>query len=273
MNFNNSGNNSRDTVNVNTRGVQLMNRDGFCPSTLIVGYWNDMLSIKIHPALEKEKQTESKVFDYDKVISTAITLEKVTVLIEKIEKDILPELSKDTPRSIFRGVPIGGDSLIGIGIRANENEPTNFVTYLGIFKSLDPSTKRPESAIFYEFRTSYSVDDYDAQTGEFTTTQNIQGELLLFLEILKAARTGMSNAIAHSTRVVDKFYKDRVMNALNEIANKLGISTGAGGGYYNRSKQDVFSGGGNKQAKDELPDFDAPMSALNNINDIDSFMN
>lgn len=276
MNFNNSGNNQRDTqTNVNTRGPQFMNREGFVPSTLIVGFWNEMVSLKIHPALPKEKQTDNKVFDYEQVIMTSITLEKISVLIDRIEKDIVPHLENPS-KSIFRGVPIGGDSLIGVGVRVEEGD-TNTVAkaYLAIFKNLDPSTKKPESGIFYEFKRSYTVDDYDPKTGEFSTTHDIQGELLTFLEILKAARTAMSNATSHSMRTVDKYYKDRILNTLNEVASKLGVSTGGGNyGSYRNNKQDVFSsGGGNKGAsKDDLPDFDAPIAPLENINDIDSFM-
>lgn len=50
---NNSNNNARDAVNVNTRGIQLSNSEGFMPSTMVFGFWNSMISIKIHPALER----------------------------------------------------------------------------------------------------------------------------------------------------------------------------------------------------------------------------
>ncbi|NNV04736.1 hypothetical protein, partial [Brevibacillus sp. MCWH] len=154
MKLNNTGNNSKDVVNVNTRGIQFMNSEGNFPSTLQIGYWNDMISLKINPALDKSQQTETKKFDYEKLISTAITLEKATILAEAVEKYVLP--SFDEKKEIFKGVPVGGDSLVGVGIKVINGEP---VSYFGIFKSLDEKTKKPESFMIYEFKAGYSVDN------------------------------------------------------------------------------------------------------------------
>ena len=75
-------NNEKDnTPNVNTRSYQFMNRDGFDPSALSVGAWNEMLSLRINPALDKSRQSEGRVFDYDKSVSTSLTAEKVTLLL------------------------------------------------------------------------------------------------------------------------------------------------------------------------------------------------
>ena len=43
--------NNQEKTNVNTKAKQFMNKDGFCPSTLILGYWNEGISLKMHPAL------------------------------------------------------------------------------------------------------------------------------------------------------------------------------------------------------------------------------
>src|SRR5690606_14946137 len=114
-------------------------------------------------------------FNYEEVVSTAITLEKAAILANKIENDILPEFGS---RSIFRGVPVGGDSLIGVGVQQSEDgEQTR--AYLAIFKGLDEETKKPEAAIYYEFKTGMVINDYDPETGKFTIEQNIPGELHL----------------------------------------------------------------------------------------------
>jgi hypothetical protein len=272
---NNSGNNSRDNqVNVNTRGVAFMNREGFEPSTLQIGYWNDMLSLRIHPALEKSKQTESKVFDYEQNIATALTIEKAAILADKIRTDIFPAIGEG--RDAFKGVPVGGDSLAGVGVKTIDGR---IVTYFGIYKSLDPKTKRPSSMIHYEFRTTYTVDNYDPEKGSFEVTQDIQGELLMFYKILNSCEIGLANSVAHSGRVVDKFYRDRLLNTLDEVAQKMGVSTGnnnSRGGYKN-NRADIFSGGANSggessASKGDPKEFDAPVGSLANIDDIDAFM-
>jgi hypothetical protein len=276
MKFNNSNNNSRDAVNVNTRGPQFMNADGFFPSTMLFGYWNEMISIKMHPALEKSQQTDSKRFNYEEVVSTAITLEKATTLADKIENDVLPAFKEGN--EVFRGIPVGGDSLIGVGTK-NHND--KMVSFVAIFKALDETTKKPEVAIYYEFKAGYTVDDYNPESGQFNVTQNVPGELTLFLHALRSAVNGLVNANAHATRAVDKWFRDRITNTLDEIGSKVGVEArskgnfGGGGGNY--KSRDIFGGGGNSAPKNnaaaDLDGGDASFSKLSNINEIDQFMN
>lgn len=266
MKFNTGNNNSRDVVNVNTRGIQFMNSEGHFPSTLQVGYWNEMLSFKINPALEKSQQTETKKFDYEKVISTAITLEKATILAEKIEREVLPAFYNNT--EIFKGVPVGGDSLVGVGTKNMDGE---MIAYFAIFKSLDENTKKPEVSMIYEFRSGYTVDNYNPQTGEFSISKNIPSELILFMEVLKSARSGLTNAIAHSIRFADKFSRDRIHNQLDEIAAKLGVSGKFKSNSGSYKTKDVFSSSvDNSSVANDLEE--APMTTLGNIDDIEEFM-
>lgn len=275
MKFNSSNNNSREAVNVNTRGIQFMNSEGFSPSTLLFGYWNDMISIKIHPALEKSQQTESKRFNYEEVVNTAITLEKAATLLAKLENDILPNYGGD--QDMFRGVPVGGDSLIGIGLRGGEGK----TSYIAIFKALDEQTKKPEVAMYYEFKSGYTVDDYDPGTGQFNVTQDVPGELMLFTSALKAAIAGLTNANAHATRSVDKWFRDRLMGQLEEIGGKVGVapkSKGSWNGSNSYKSKDVFGGSGGSSTGGgssipELENADAQIDKLTNINDISQFMN
>jgi hypothetical protein len=273
MKFNSSNNNSRDAVNVNTRGMQFSNSEGFCPSTLLFGYWNELISIKIHPALEKSQQTDSKRFNYEEVVNTAITLEKASTLLKKIEEDILPHYNEGI--NTFKGIPVGGDSLIGVGLRSDENTKTS---YLAIFKALDEETKKPEIAIYYEFKSGYVVNDYDPATGKFTVEQNIPSELMLFAAALRAAINGLTHADAHSSRAVDKWFRDRLMKEIEEIGTKLGVAPktkgnwGNGGGNY--KSKDIFAGGGNSNSSDagDLDGGDASIDKLSNIDDINQFM-
>lgn len=268
MNFGSNNNNQRDAVNVNTRGLQMANREGFQPSTLVLGFWNDMISIKVHPALEASKQTDSKIFDYEQVFSTAITLEKAGVLIDKIENDLLPAITEK--KEVFKGVSVGGDSLIGVGTKVQDD---SVITYFAVFKKLDETTKQPDSSIYYEFKTTYTVDDYNPETGSFTITQGVQSEINLFLSFLKAAQIGLSNTVAHSVRHVDKFFRDRQMNQLDEIGGKLGIETKGrnnyGGGSF-KTKNIWSSDGNQKSASKDLDD--TQVEKLSNIDSINEFI-
>ena len=266
MNFNNTNNNAREQVNVNTRGPQFMNKNGFDPSTMAVGYWNELISIKMHPALPKEKQTDSKVFDYEKVISTAITLEKATTLCTGIEKKIIPAIEKGEQASV--GIPVGADSLIVVSTGVKMTGSVR--PYIAIHKALDEKTKKPETSIFYEFNRAYSVDDYDEAEGTFQVTQDIHSEFKLFIELLNAAKLGLSQAIAHSMRVVDKYYRDRVLNDISAIAEKLGVTTGGAGRTFYSKKNNMFSNGssdGGSTGGDE-----ASVQSLQNISEIDEFL-
>lgn len=272
MNFSNTKSNQRDAVNTNTRGTQFMNREGFQPSTLLFGYWNELISLKMHPALEQSAQTDGKVFNYEVVVNTAITLEKAAVLVDRIEKDIIPAYQEG--KETFRGVPVGGDSLIGVGVKKVNDD---YAAYFGIFKSLDETTKKPETAIFYEFKTTYTVDNYNHETGDFSVTQGIPSELMVFLGLLKAAQVGLSNATAHATRNVDRYFRDKLTNQLEEIGGKLGIApkqkSWGGNSYGNRNK-DVFSSkaaaGGN--SSDMGGGSNAEVGSLKNLDDIEDFM-
>lgn len=261
--------NNREQNNVNTRGIQFMNKDGFDPSTMIFGYWNELVSIKIHPALEKSKQTESKVFDYEKVVSTALTLEKVTLLLKGIEKKILPAIEKGENETI--GVPVGSDSLFVVS--TGKKTTGSIRPYIAIYKSLDEKTKKPEMSIAYEFNKSYTVDDYDPDTGEYSTTKDINAEFDLFIELLKASRTALSNAFAHASRNVDRFYKDKVYNTLEEIASKLGVSSsGSGKGSYGK-RRDIFADDGDVNSSNNSSGATMNVESLSNIDEIDNFLN
>lgn len=271
---NNSNNNARDAVNVNTRGIQLSNSEGFMPSTMVFGFWNSMISIKIHPALEKSQQSDSRRFNYDEVVATTLTLEKTAILLNKIETEILPVYGT---QSVFKGVSVGGDSLAGVGLRMNA-DGTSSTAYFGIFKSLDENTKKPETVMYYEFKSAYTIDDYDPETGDFKMTQNVPGELLLFTSALRAAVSALTNANAHATRTVDKWFRDRLMNTMEEIGSKVGVAPKSKGNWGNNGggfkSKNVFGndGGGQSQASELDNPANAAVSQLSNIDDINQFM-
>ena len=270
MNFAKQRNNTRE-VNVNTRGLTFSNSEGVAPSTMLVGYWNGFISLKFHPALEESKRTEQKIFDYDVAMSTALTPEKALVLVDAINTKILPAFKEK--KNASTGVPVGADSLISVGVVVKDDVPT---AYVGLYKSLDETTKKPESYILYNLRSGYTVDDYDAETGNFTVTEQVPQELVLFAETLKASVGALTNANAHTSRTVDRWFREQMTSKLNEIGGKLGIEGnsfgGGGGGSFNR-KSDVFANSSSSKSSSDVNLEDASLTKVNNFDEIDKFMN
>jgi hypothetical protein len=264
--FNNNNNNSKDNNSVNTKGPQFMNKDGFDPSTVLIGFWDRFLTIKIHPALPNEKRSETKIFDYEKVVSTALTLEKITLLINDIEKYILPAIESGEDKTV--GVPVGADSILVVG--TGKKITGSIRPFLAIHKSLNEKTKKPEMSICYEFNRIYTVHDYDPVDGTFDVNKDQHGELFAFVEILKASRIGLSNTTAHASRYVDKYYKDTVLKNISSVAEKLGVSLGNGQGKYYNKRNDLFNDP--TGASDNSSSTSMNVESLNNINEIDDFL-
>ena len=268
-NFNTRQNNDKDNqVTVNTKSFQFMNRDGFEPSTMTVGAWNEMLSIRINPALEKSKQVDGRVFDYDKFVATSLTKDKVMMILYKIEKNINSAIKAGEDKTI--GVQVGGDSLfvVGTGVKITGSVKP----YVAIHKALNPDTKKPEMSMFYEFRRDMSIDDYDYETGSYNIDENINNEFELFVMLLKAYISVGSGFATHTTRYIDKWQNDKLNNTINSIAQKVGASTGSGfSGYSGGSRTNIF--GNSKPSSNNSSHDDNDPMPFGDINDLNSMLN
>ncbi|MMZ42278.1 hypothetical protein D1872_37980 [compost metagenome] len=275
MQFGTQNNNTKEQ-NTNTRGPQFMNRDGFYPSTFVMGYWNGLISLKFHPALPEKQQTESKIFDYDQELQTSLTMEKATILIEGIKNKVIPALEKGEETSV--GVPIGSSSsLISVGVKNVKGE---FTTYLAFFKGLNAETKKPDAFVFYEFRKGQRIDNYDPEQGTFEVNNETHSELALFMSLLESAREGLSNAYTHANRTVDRYFRDRLLGQVDAIAVNQGLpasgSNNRGNTQRRSSGADVFGGGGNTGrsggSRSDNSSYDAPSQTIENLDDINQFM-
>lgn len=259
MNYNKQ---NKNEINVNTRGYRFMNKDGFCPSTLVCGYWNEMISLKIHPALPESSQTQSQVYDYNQVLATSLSLEKALILVKKTQELIYPAIQNNQDKSI--AVLIGGNNLVQIGYKAEMK-----ASYIGIHKGLDPESKKPQDSLYYQFLDSseITIEDYDPETGNYSATTPVECELQTFIEILKSSIKALSGAFSHDSRYRDKFYRDKLYGDLSQIGSKLGLDLSSGGGYAPRNN---ISFGKNMS---EQPS--GPQTQINNIadmSDIDKFL-
>lgn len=269
MNFS-APKNNRETVNTNTRGVQFLNSESKLESsTLQFGFWNEMVSLKINPVLPEAQQTDSKKFDYDVTVSTALNLDKTLTLKKAIEEELIPAFNEG--RDAFKGVPVSGTSVVGVGVKVVDEVPE---TYFAIFKNLDAETFKPSESLSYNFRTSYTIDDYNPETGDYKLVKGLPGELQLFARLLGAAVDALSNANAHAHRNVNRFSNDRQQKLLNDIASKVGVEVQ--GGYSNRGgynkPRDVF-GGGSDQSSNASNELEAETTKLTNVSDLNEFMN
>lgn len=220
-------NESDNRKSVNTRIYQFKNKDGFEPSTLQVTGWDEMFSMRINPTLPPEKQSKEQIFDYDRFVSTSLNMEKAMLLLYKINKDINPAIENGEEKNV--GINVGGDSLIVIG---TGKALTNSIRpYIAIHKGLNPDTKKPEQSIYYEFRKSMTIDDYNAETGTYVVEEGYNAEFMLFIELIKSFIQN-SNFNNHVNRFGNRFVTDKAMNTLNAIADKVGADTGS---KYNNS--------------------------------------
>ena len=236
--FNNKGNNKdKKDYGVNTRGIQLKNKNGIDPSTVIIGYWNDMMTLKIHPALPKEKQTQENVYDYEHALNTALTLDKVQLLFEgmrNLEAAIVDE------KQYAIGVKVGQNSVVMISTGVKETGSVR--PYLAIYKDLDADTEQAGQGIRYEFNKSEAVINYDAATGKTEEKNEVPSELLLFKAVLKSTVEHLTNASVHSMRNVQNYYNTKQMEMITAVASKMGIETGArSSSAGNNSSGSMFS--------------------------------
>jgi len=218
-NFGTRQNNENDNrKSITTKVYQFKNRDGFEPSTLQISGWDEMFSLRINPALPPDKQSKDQLYDYDKFVATSLNMEKVMLLLYKINKDILPAIENEEEKNI--GISVAGDSLVTVG--TGKAITQSIRPYIAIHKGLNPDTKKAEQSIYYEFKKSMTVDDYDPNTGDYNVETNISAEFMLFIELLKSFIQN-SNFNSHVNRYNNRYSNDRMVNTVNAIADKVGV--------------------------------------------------
>lgn len=234
MAYSNKGNNKdKKDFGVNTRGMQLKNKNGLDPSTVIFGFWNDMFTVKIHPALSKEKQTQEQIYDYEHALQTAISIDKVKTLYDNF-KLIEDAIENQTQCTV--GVTIGTNSVFVIS-----TGPEGAIRpFIAIYKELDPDTNQAGQGIRYEFNIHTFTTGYNPETGKIYSTEPVSSELGLFKEMLNSTISALSNANTHSWRNVQNFFNTKQMDTVSALAEKMGVDTNRGG-YSKTSNSSAFS--------------------------------
>jgi len=246
MAFGNNGrqNNNNQEQSTNTRGPQMYNRDKERGSTLICGFWNTMQTIKICPILPQDKRSESKMYNYETFLTSALVPEKAYALMTGIKKHVLPALESGELESIRNvGVPVG-EGFIQISNGHSLGYPLGL--YITIFSKIDAENGRAEQWLSFEFTQSPYFLNYNHEDGDISKEAEYM-DFGIFMNYLAEGIKASSRAVAHSVRDQYKYVDNGRRNEIKQIMDKLGIESNNG---YNNNRgnsggqSNGFFGGG-----------------------------
>lgn len=251
-----NNNQNNKSKSVNTQGYQFYNDDdgAMFKSTLAVGYYDRYLSLRIHPALPEEKRTNTSRYDYETQLLTALTPDKALALVTAVNEKIYPAMSAGKTKSV--GVPVGADGIVNISYLAEEG-----IVCLGLYKGLDPETKKPKESMVFQFKPTMVVEGYDPEKGNFVT-ENTESDFVIFITILEqfVKKSGMMDL--HVMRYGDRFLRDRLYTLTGSGNNNSGYTKN-----YNNNGG-VFGNGGSSSKSNNNP----PVENMNYGDAIDQFM-
>ena len=238
-------NNQQKDAHASTRGAQFFNVNGFEPSTMILGMWNQLVTLRIHPAKEKSQQTKTSVYDYDKSVSIVLDNKSTETLADIVNNEIIPALENGV--ECTKAVVIGTNSavIVSTGVKKTSGKP---IPYLAIARNIKPGVLIPEDMLSYTFNTSMILNNYDGNSGnsdfDIKTCQiPYQAEIKLFGHMLNHLAVALVGGEYHASRNLNKKYDDSVFAFYKQLANKNGIEFYNSNNGYNRGPS-VFGGGG-----------------------------
>jgi hypothetical protein len=271
MPFPNQNNQQRDT-HVNTRGVQFFNLNGFEPSTLIISMWNQLVSLRIHPAKDKSQQTKTSVYDYDKSVGIILDNKTACLVASVIKEGMIPALKNN--QEFTKGVAVGNNSaiILSTGVKRSGGKP---IPYMSIARNIKPGTLLPEEMLTYTFNTSTVLNNYDGLPGnkDFdmkTCTVLVHSELSLFADLMKHMAVALVGAEYHAGRNINKKYDDNVFQLYKGIAAKYGLEFYSGSPSarsYDRAPS-VF-GSGSVSTNDFKSTMDTKPEEVGSIEELD----
>ena len=256
-----SGNNSKESDSVNTRGIQLINMEGAVRSALQFGFWNGFVNLRFYPPLPADKaggKTGHEAVDYEQNLSTALTVEKANVILSFIKDGVIPAMKNDTTFS--KAVQVS-DSLVGVAYGPLGGQKVPFIF---LHKNIDERTKLPKESMVYVFKELPVIEDYSPENGSFKLSGDPFSELNVAATILEAATWALTNAQSHNSRHVDKYFRDRLLSGLG-----VGSTKGGNGGGF-KGASNLFSKG--NSGPSETAEDIAAREKLENMADMESFM-
>lgn len=235
-------NNGQDRAkeNFNTDGLRFYNQGGEpYASTLKLSSWNDFIKLTINPVLPADQRTEgSNVFDYSVSMATALTTERVVLLLKAIKAEIIPALEEGRSASVAVNVA----KVNRVGVMTN-----GVAVCLMIYRNIDPQTNLPEEKFGYIFNNDSYISDYNESDGTTGGAKVVTSEFNAFVVFLEESVKAATGVYVHQETIKGRF-------------RSKGQSSG--------SSQDrsVFSAGGttsNSQvSEDQLMNFKSEMDKI-----------
>ena len=242
MAFNNNYNSGNFASNSEQqkRSVSTKAFHGVCgksatPCALDVSYYDDMVRLTFSPELPEGSRTETRRYDYENNIMTALTRAKCNELCNLYQTVIRPAIQNC--EDIAVALQLANVNILQVGTGVVNGIPHPFIAF---YKGIDTNRVAPKETSFkYEFNTGEYILGYNPETGEYKDVVITCNEVDLFFNDLMNIRDASSNAYVHTERVVNKYWKDTLDTKLNRIGEQAGLDLSAKPRYGN-------NGGGGK---------------------------
>ena len=270
MAFQNQQNKQNDSVN--TRGFQFFNRDGVFASTLILGLWNQLVTLKIHPAKEKSKQTESSVYDYDKSINLVIPPDKASLISKVMYDKIIPAVNKGEECTI--SVAVTGSSVLTMSTGVKKFGKV--APYIKICRGVQPQSLIAEETMGYAFTFGLIIPDYDGEGNQKVTPIQVYGEMYYFADLMKELSTAIVGGADHARRYINRKFNTERYNLFKAIAANINApfyegSKSSGGRGSSTNVWGTGASASTSQSSYE-PQPGTEPSAVESISSLDDFM-
>ncbi len=217
--------NIKTNDSVNSKGIQMKNRNGFDASTMVIQYWDDKLNIILHPVLKNPEGVQ--VYDYEQRIMITLRVDKAMSLLKAL--DVIMDKAIQENKETSVAVTTGNNNMLVVGSILKEGS-LNIV--LTVCRELNPDTKIPGQRFSYTFiKDEEIVTGYDAKTGSFDEVMELQSEYMVFKNALQEYIDMMAQAQVHSDRYFDKFYRNQLADKVTKIGTKVGALDSKGGSY------------------------------------------
>lgn len=266
MAFNSNQSNEKVNKSVSTRAGHFTNPRQESPCALDITYYDDMVRIQFAPELPANRQTETRRYDYENTVMTALTRAKCNELYNAYNTVIRPAIQNCEDETVSVTLANVNLLIIGTGVKDGVVHP-----YICFCKELSPDTliAQENNRLKYEFNTGEYILGYNPQTGEYKQRVITCNEIDLFFHDLENVRDASSNAYVHTERTVNRYTKDSMDSKLNRIGEKLGLDL--------TSKPKFTKGsGGRGSIFDNTGSSDEPSvsnaATIASIDDIDAMM-
>ena len=222
---------------IQTDGIQLYGVD----NTIRLDWWNQHASIKIHP---KKDPSDNSGGVYNYKIRTTLTMSSDTALIlgKLIRDQIIPASKNNEAKHL--GLQTSKMNIIYVSNGIEETGSLN--PYIGLFCGIDESRKPTNMAVF-KFAPHRIFQQYNPNTGDFVSSEDVLCELEVVAEFLLSA-VDLFGASTHSYDCDHAAEIERNDAFFSSIGAKWGVQYAQPVNYVNRNQSGTPDPWGNSNA-------------------------